>query len=60
MDKLKRIIEYLRQPSTWKGICMVLGAAGITVSPDLQNAILAGMLIVLGLVDIVQDEGKPS
>jgi len=52
------IFKYGTQPSTWKGLTLVLGAVGVTVSPELVNAIGAVVASVIGAIEIYRDEHK--
>lgn len=36
---MKKILEYLKQDSTWKGIVSILTAVGITLNPEQAAAI---------------------
>jgi putative serine protease PepD len=40
ISKAADIIRWLRQPSNWQGIVLVLGILGINVRPDINTAIL--------------------
>ncbi len=55
MDTVKR---YLNQPSTWRGLAMVLSAFGIVVAPGSIEAIGAGFVAVMGLIETVRDGDK--
>lgn len=52
------IVRYARQPSTWKGITIVLGAFGIYVNPQVMDAIAVIVGVVVGGIDIAKDEFK--
>ena len=50
----------LTEPSTWRGVFALLGAAGIALSPGQQDAILIVVLGVLGVLGIgTKDTGSP-
>lgn len=57
---LQTLIVYARQPSTYRGLVYVLSAAGITLSPDHFMAIVAGMLLLNGLINVFRNEEKPK
>ena len=41
------ILERLKEPSTWRGIVMLLTAAGIPIAPQMQDVIIsAGLALV--------------
>ena len=39
MKLFKKLAPKLNQPSTWRGICMLLTASGIYISPEHINLI---------------------
>lgn len=47
-----QIIEQLRQPSTWRGIVLLISACGFAVRPDVGEAIIAVGLAVSGLIGV--------
>jgi hypothetical protein len=49
---VKYIIARLSEPSSWKGIFLLLTAAGVTLRPELQAAITAVGLSLTGLVGV--------
>lgn len=57
METLKR---YARQPSTWKGLGVLLSVAGIANGEIIAE--LAGTLFLaaLGLWEVVKDDPKPQ
>lgn len=44
------IIERLKESSTWRGIVMLVSAAGVALSPEMQEAIIVTGLGVSGLI----------
>jgi len=48
MDKLK---EYLKMPSTWRGIFALLGVVGVSLVPDQKEAIITAVVAGLGLYE---------
>lgn len=50
------LLNYLVQPSTYKGIFTILGAFGVVVSDGLTQAIIAACVAVFGLIDVIIDE----
>ena len=57
ISKAADIIRWLRQPSTWQGIVLVLGILGINVRPDINTAILTACGLILGLISVLKDDG---
>lgn len=50
------LLNYLTQPSTYKGIFTIICAFGVTISDGLTQAIIAVCVAVFGLVDVIIDE----
>jgi hypothetical protein len=63
---MKGILVYianrLKEASTWRGILALLTSLGIVISPELQEAILAAGLAIIGLIGIVFKDklGQPE
>ena len=51
------LLARLGENSTWRGLLLVATAVGVKVEPDLQNAILAAGLGLVGLINVVR-KGK--
>jgi hypothetical protein len=49
---MKYILERLAEASTWRGIMAFLTGVGVVISPDLQAAIIATGLAVMGLIGV--------
>ncbi len=56
---MKYIIARLSEATTWKGIFLLLTAAGVTLRPELQAAITAVGLSLTGLVGVVVPDAAP-
>lgn len=52
-DTIKR---YMRQTSTWRGLALLLSAIGVTVAPGAVEAIGAGVVAVIGIIETVRDD----
>lgn len=52
-------LDRLREPSTWRGILALLTAAGVALSPEQGEAIIAAGLALIGLVGVFTKD-KPS
>ena len=50
---MKFFVERLKEPSTWRGMVLVLTALGITMNPDLVAAITAVGTGVAGLIGVL-------
>ncbi len=44
------LLARLQEPSTWRGLVLIATALGAVLSPDQQEAIVAGGLLVAGLI----------
>jgi hypothetical protein len=52
MKPLRFILARLSEASTWKGIFLILTAAGVAVRPEMQNAIVSLGLALTGLIGV--------
>jgi hypothetical protein len=57
---MRFVLARLREPSTWRGIFLLLTAAGVTLKPELQAAITAVGLSLTGLVGVVVPDATPA
>lgn len=57
MDAIKR---YARQPSTWRGLALLLSAAGVVVDPGVAEQIGLGIVGLIGLFELARNENKPA
>ena len=46
------MIERLKEPSTWRGIILLLTAIGVPVAPAMADAIVSVGLAVAGLIGV--------
>lgn len=51
------LLEKLSENSTWRGLILVATALGLKLDPELQNAILAAGLGLIGLINVIR-KGK--
>ena len=49
---------YLAQPSTHKGIILILGVAGYNFDPTMIDQILTGVVAAIGVIEVARDEKK--
>lgn len=47
------ILDRLKEPSTWRGIILLLTAIGVPIAPELQTTIISAGLGVAGLIGTV-------
>ena len=58
MDKIDRLYKLLKQPSTLKGLIVLAGVIGVTVTPQYAEAIGALTAILYAVYQILRDEDK--
>ena len=46
------VIERLKEASTWRGIIMLLTAAGIPIAPEMTNMIISIGMALAGLIGV--------
>ena len=44
------VLERLKEPSTWRGLTLLLTALGIPLAPGVSDAIIAAGLGIAGLI----------
>jgi len=54
MSKYEKLKKLAKQPSTWKGISVIVGALGFALNP----AIPIAAAFIFGIIDIFRDEDK--
>jgi hypothetical protein len=57
MNIVNIVLERLSENSTWRGLILVATALGVKLDPELQNAILAAGLGLIGLINVIR-KGK--
>lgn len=55
MNKLK---EYFKQPSTYKGLAVIISLIGMTVAPGAVETIGAAIIAIIGIHETARNE-KP-
>lgn len=53
---LTSLVEYLLHASTWKGLIGLAVAAGVSITPELADKIIAAGLGVVGLIQVFVDD----
>jgi hypothetical protein len=53
---MNKIINALKQESTWRGIIAIATAFGVSISPDLATHIVAVGLALIGSINIVKKD----
>ena len=49
----KWAIDQLKQPSTWRGLVMLITSAGLAVNPELMEPIIVAGTGVAGLIGVL-------
>lgn len=55
---MSKIFKKLKETSTWKGLIFLLTALGVSLSNEQQEAIIAGGVALVGIVDVFTNEKK--
>ncbi len=50
------ILERAKEPSTWRGLVLLLTAIGVPVAPAMAEAIISAGLAVAGLIGVATPE----
>jgi len=50
------IMEKLKEKSTWRGLVALATAFGVTASPEQTEAVIAGGLALIGLINVFRSE----
>ena len=53
---MKALLSKLKEPSTIRGVAILLGLAGINLDPEAVNAITAGVIAVIALIEVFRKE----
>lgn len=56
---MKTILDRLKEPSTYRGLSLLLGLIGVSVSPEQATSIGTGVAAILSIIEIVRKE-KPA
>lgn len=49
------LLDRAAEPSSWRGAAVLLGAVGVVVSPDQVEAVVTGVAVVVGVVEIARE-----
>jgi len=55
---MNKILSHLKQPSTFRGLAVLGGLAGLSLSPQHWEAIASAVAGVIGLIEIFRNEKK--
>ncbi len=51
------ITRRLKEPSTWRGVVALCAVFGISVSPEMQQAITGAAIGIIAAIEIFRKEG---
>lgn len=54
--QLDQFFEIIQQPSTWKGIIMLLGALGLQIDQEAMLSVIKAGAVLYGAISIVVDK----
>lgn len=57
---LNSIVERLKEPSTYRGLSMLLGLIGVKVSPAQADSITAAVVAVLAVIEVFRKESNTT
>lgn len=52
------LVTYLKMPSTWRGLSLLLGVAGVAVDPALVVEIGMAVGTIIGGIEVLRKEKK--
>jgi hypothetical protein len=55
---MKFVIDRLKEPSTFRGLAVILGLVGVNLTPDQSNTIAAAVAGVIAAIEIFRVEKK--
>ncbi len=53
---MKKLIQKLKEPSTWQGIIVVLALAGVELAPEQTDSIIQAGIALAGAILIFKNE----
>jgi len=51
---MEYVFARLKEPSTWRGLALIVGGFGIHIAPDLVPAIGTAVASVIGLIEVIR------
>lgn len=52
------VLSRMAEPSSWRGVVALATAAGVTLTPEQQSAIIAAGLGVIGLIGVLAKDKR--
>jgi hypothetical protein len=54
------LLQRAKEPSTWRGITMLLTAAGVQLHPEMVEVIVSCGMALAGVIGVVTADKKPD
>jgi hypothetical protein len=55
---MKKILDYLKQPSTWRGLIALATAIGVALTPEQVEAVVTAGVSAVALIEVFRNEKK--
>ena len=59
-DMKDYLLDRLKEPSTWRGIILILTSAGVGIEPAMADAIISAGIGLAGVIGVVTADKKPD
>ena len=56
---MNTVLTRFKEPSTWRGLSILLALFGVKMHPELSDAIITAGAAVVGAIEVVRKENKP-
>ena len=53
------ILDRAKEPSTWRGVILILTAIGVPIAPEMAESIIAVGIAFAGFVGVVSSDKQP-
>lgn len=54
------LLQRAKEPSTWRGIILILTSVGVGIDPALADSIIAAGIGLAGIIGVVSADKKPD
>lgn len=55
-----KVIERFKEPSTWRGVCLLFAALGVGISPEMMEYIVSAGVGLSGLIGLLTSDSVES
>lgn len=55
---MKYLLNRFKEPSTWRGVCLLLTVFGVNIQPELWGAITTVGISAVGAIGVLAPDGK--